>query len=115
LDNYPISSNSLEKFYYINGNLLGQQYKEYLSDYSTWEQKGHAQQWLLFPDNIGPFLSLDETALSNGELYTILTNKDSKGKKGTIVAIIEGTEAKKVIEAGQPHLKAPKFVPIFGI
>jgi hypothetical protein len=26
-------------------------------------------------------LSIDETALSNGELYTILTNKAAKGKE----------------------------------
>jgi hypothetical protein len=42
-------------------------------------------------------LSIDETSLSNGELYTILTNKANKGKKGTIVAIIAGTKAETVI------------------
>jgi len=98
LDNYPISSNSLEKFFYIDGNHFGQQYKEYLSSYKTWDQKDHAQQWLLFPENIGPRLSLDETSLSKGELYTILTNKAAKGQKGTLVAIIEGTESASVIE-----------------
>jgi len=98
LDNYPISSNSLEKFYYINGDLLGQQYKEYLSSYKTWDQKDHAQQWILFPDNIGPYLSIDETSLSNGELYTVLTNKEGKGKKGTMIAMIEGTVAESVID-----------------
>jgi transposase len=47
-----------------------------------------------FPENIGKRLSIDETALSNGELYTILTNnKAAKGKKGTIVAMIAGTKA----------------------
>jgi hypothetical protein len=38
-----------------------------------------------FPENIGKRLSIDETSLSNGELYTILTNKAAKGKKGAIV------------------------------
>lgn len=98
MDNYPISSNSLEKFFYIDGNHFGQQYKEYLSGYKAWDQKDHAQQWLLFPENIGPHLSLDETSLSKGELYTILTNKAAKGQKGTLVAIIEGTESTSVIE-----------------
>lgn len=97
MDNYPISSNSLEKFFYIDGNQFGQQYKEYLSEYKTWDQKEHASEWILFPDNIGPNLSLDETALSNGELYTVLTNKEGKGKKRTLIAMIEGTEADKVI------------------
>ena len=97
MDNYPISSNSLEKFFYIDGNQLGQQYKEYLSGYKTWDQKEHASEWILFPDNIGPYLSLDETALSNGELYTVLTNKEGKGQKGTLIAMVEGAEADKVI------------------
>jgi transposase len=97
LDDYPISSNSLEKFYYINGNQFGQQYKDFLSDYKNWEQKDHAQEWMLFPENIGTKLSIDETALSNGELYTVLTNKAGKGQKGTLVAIVEGTQSDNII------------------
>jgi len=97
LDNYPISSNSLEKFFYVDGDQLGQQYKEFLSNYKTWDQKEHAQEWILFPNNVGPYLSLDETSLSNGELYTILTNKAGKGRKGTLIAMIEGTESASVI------------------
>jgi hypothetical protein len=42
-------------------------------------------------------LSIDETYLSNEELYTILTNKAAKGKKGAIVAMIAGTKAQTVI------------------
>lgn len=53
---------------------------------------------MLFPDNIGAQLSIDETSLSNGELYTILTNKAGKGRKGTIVAMIEGTGSDQIIE-----------------
>lgn len=97
MDNYPISSNSLEKFFYVDGDQLGQQYKEFLSSYKTWDQKEHAQEWILFPNNVGPYLSIDETSLSNGELYTILTNKAGKGRKGTLIAMIEGTESASVI------------------
>ena len=89
----------MEKFYYINGNHFGQQYKDYLSDYNQWSQKEHAHEWIVFPENIGANLSLDETSLSNGELYTILTNKAAKGKKGALVALIEGTQSDKVIKA----------------
>ena len=49
-------------------------------------------------DNIGPYLSIDETALSKGELYTIITNKRAKGKKGSIVAIFAGTKVEPIIE-----------------
>lgn len=51
---------------------------------------------MLFPQNIGKQLSLDETALSHGELYTILTNKAAKGKEGAIVAIVAGTASEFV-------------------
>lgn len=37
-------------------------------------------------------------ALSQGELYTIVTNKNAKGKKGSLVAIVAGTKANVVIE-----------------
>jgi transposase len=42
-------------------------------------------------------LSIDETSFSNGELYTIVTNKSGKGRKGTIVAMVAGTKADTVI------------------
>jgi len=57
------------------------------------EQKAHASNWLLFPDNMGKHLSIDQTAFSNGELYTIVTNKKAKGKKGALVAMVNGTKA----------------------
>jgi hypothetical protein len=55
-----------------------------------WNQKSHAKEWLIFPENIGKRLSIDETSLSNGELYTILTNKAAKGKKGDQVKKLWG-------------------------
>ncbi|MEA5261087.1 transposase, partial [Arcicella aquatica] len=60
-------------------------------------QKEHAEDWMLFCDNVGSHLSIDETALSNGELYTIVTNKQAKGRKGAIVAMIKGTVAEDII------------------
>ena len=47
---------------------------------------------------MGTHLSIDEVALSQGELYTIVTNKKAKGKKGCLVAVIAGTKAEYVIE-----------------
>jgi transposase len=35
--------------------------------------------------------------LTNGELYTILTNKSAKGKKGSVIAMVKGTKAEDVI------------------
>lgn len=95
MDTYPIPAQSLEKYYHIDGRQLERHYKEHLSDYSTWQEKTHAEQWLIFPENLGSHLSIDETSISNGELYTIVTNKAAKGRKGALVAIIEGTNSEK--------------------
>lgn len=67
-----------------------------MSDFHTWNQLSHAEDWILYPDNIGEFMSIDETSVSQGELYTVLTNKAAKGQKGAIVAIIRGTDCAKV-------------------
>lgn len=99
MDTYPIPAQSLEKFFHLNGAQLERHYKEHLSDYASWSEKDHAEKWLVFPENIGPDISIDETSLSNGELYTILTNKAAKGRKGALVAIIKGTSSQTVIEA----------------
>ena len=50
----------------------------------------HAEEYIVFPGNIGEDLSLDETCLSNGEVYTVLTNKAAHGRKGCLVAMIKG-------------------------
>ena len=47
---------------------------------------------MLFPENIGKHLSIDEVAVTNGELYTIITDKAAHGKRGALVAMIEGTK-----------------------
>jgi transposase len=95
---YTVFAACLQKYYHVNGAQLERHYREHLSDCSTWEQKEHAEEWLLFPQNMGTHLSIDETSLSDGELYTIVTNKTAMGKKGAIVAIVEGTESDKVIK-----------------
>ena len=77
---------------------MQKQYKDYLSDFKSWGQKQHAKEWLLFAQNLGSHLSLDETAFSNGDLYTILTNKKAKGKKGALVAMVRGTKAETAIK-----------------
>ena len=42
-------------------------------------------------------MSLDETCLSNGEVWTFLTNKDGHGGKGTLAAAIPGTKSDEII------------------
>ena len=50
---------------------------------------------------------MDETCLSNGDVYTILTNKAAKGRKGALVAMIRGvaTDVASEILRRIPHRK----------
>ena len=76
--------------YGVNGSTLRRQYKDVISDFSNWKQRVHAHEYILFPKNVGRDLSLDETCLSDGEVYTVLTNKDAHGRKGCLIAMIRG-------------------------
>lgn len=42
-------------------------------------------------------MSIDEVCLSEGELFTFLTNKAGRGKKGSLVASIKGTLTKDIV------------------
>ena len=75
----------------MDGIQLERHYKEHLSDFTNWSAAEHAEEWLIFPENTGTHLSIDETSLSNGELYTVITNRAARGRKGSLVAVIEGT------------------------
>ena len=46
---------------------------------------------------MGADLSIDESCLRSGEVYTFLTNKDGHGGPGSLVAVIHGTKAETVI------------------
>ena len=80
----------------LKGQTLRKQYKEKISDYRNWEQLEHAEEYMLFPNNFGKDMSLDETSLSNGEVYTILTNKAAHGGKGALAAMVCGVASDTV-------------------
>ena len=88
---------TLEEFYHIDCHTFEKQYKEVLSGYRNWEQLSHADEWMLFPENIGPHLAIDETSLSNGELYTFVTNPDACTRECSLVAVVAGTKSEDVI------------------
>jgi transposase len=100
--------------YHVDGSLLSRQYKNHISDYLEWDQEPHAWEYVLYGQNLGSHLSIDETSLSQGELYTIVTNKEGKGKKGSLVAMIKGIKAEEVIFYLQklPHSKRLKVQEI---
>ena len=88
---------TLEDFYHIDGHTFEKQYKETLSGFRQWDQLEHADEWLLFPENIGPRLAIDESSLSGGELYTFVTNREARTREQSLVAVVAGTKAEDVI------------------
>ena len=67
-----------------------------ISGFRSWGQLAHADEYLLFPENFGADMSLDETCLSNGDVYTILTNKAAHGGKGALAAVVHGVASDTV-------------------
>ena len=77
---------------------MARHYKNHLSGFYDWDQLKHSKQWILYADNVGERLCLDEVALSDGELYTVLTNADAKSQKGSLIAMIQGVKSSEVIK-----------------
>ncbi len=96
----------METYLGVNGRNFQRQYKDKISDYHSWKQGTYAQQYIVYPKNLGPYLSIDETSLSNGELYTIITNNARKGLKGTIVGLFKGTQSADIIKLILEHYPA---------
>lgn len=97
MDTQAHSIHTISSFYGIKTSKLRRYYRDKLSGFQHWEHRDNATAGLVFPQNIGSHLSIDETCLSQGELYTVVTNKQAKGKKGTIVAILKGTKSETII------------------
>lgn len=90
MDTYPVTAQCVGRFFQTDGKYLGRAYKEHLSGFEDWEQKEHADEWLLLEQNMGERLSIDETMLHH-DLFTFLSNKEGHCKKGTLVAAVKGT------------------------
>jgi transposase len=88
---------NIASFYGINSQKLQRHYKHRVSGYKEWEYMNHAQEYLLYPENVTETMSIDEVSLSKGELYTFVTNKKVNAKnRKSLVAVINGTEAKVI-------------------
>lgn len=92
----PIST--IARYHKVQPEKLRRSYKKNLSDFKQWEQKPHCEEYLIYPENITEQLAIDEVSLSKGELYTFITSKKHKTNQRKLVAVINGTEAKTMIE-----------------
>ena len=83
---------------------LGEHYRDHLSGYD----ETTASEELFFPENLGKRETIDETGLIHGELYTIVTNKDT----GKLVALMEGTKASEITAKLMDHFPVEKRMQV---
>lgn len=68
METSPVTYRMLEEYYHINAHThIRKTIQGTLSGFRDWEQLDHADKWLLFAENIGPHMAIDESSLSNGE------------------------------------------------
>jgi transposase len=99
VDTRPDTMSNIASYFGVSSQKLQRHYKHKVSGFKDWSQLVHAEDYLIYPENITDKLSIDEVSLSKGELYTFVTNKNVKVKnKKSVVAVINGTEAKTIQE-----------------
>ena len=91
MDTMPVSASSLARYFRIDAGNLSRCYKGTLSGFTNWEQARHADSWGLLERNVGVSLSICETELG-GSVRTIVSNPEAKGGKGSLVAVIKGSD-----------------------
>lgn len=92
-----MSIKHIAQMYCVNGKYFADLYRNKLSGYVDWCETELCCGFYFNGSNIGPHMSIDETCLSNGEVWTFLTNKDGHGGKGTLAAAIPGTKSDEII------------------
>lgn len=83
--------------YCVNGKYFAELYRNKLSGYAEWCEDELCCGFCFNAADIRPYMSLDETCLSNGEVWTFLTNKDGHGGRGTLAAAIPGIKSDETI------------------
>lgn len=97
VESTALSIKHIAQMYCVNGKYFADLYRNKLSGYHDWRDDELCCGFYFNAANIGPYMSLDETCLSNGEVWTFLTNKDGHCGKGTLAAAIPGTKSDEII------------------
>ena len=92
-----LSIKHIAQMYCVNGKHFADLYRNRISGYADWCESELCSGFYFNAANIGPYMSLDETCLSNGDVWTFLTNKDGHGGRGTLAAAIPGTKSDEII------------------
>lgn len=92
-----LSIKHIAQMYCVNGKYFADLYRNRISGYADRCEQALCCSFYFNAATIGPCMSLDETCLSNGEVWTFLTNKDGHGGKGTLAEAIPGTKSDGII------------------
>ena len=92
-----LSVRLIAQMYCVSGKHIAEIYRNRISGYAQWCENELYCGFYFNTANIGPYMSLDETCLSNGEVWTFLTNKDGHGGRGMLAAAIPGTKSDEII------------------
>ena len=95
MDTMPVSASSLARCFKIHAGNLSRCYKWTLSGFTEWEQTPHADSWMLLERNVGASLSIGQTELG-GSVRTVVSNAEAKGGRGSLVAVIKGSDPDNV-------------------
>jgi transposase len=98
LDGSAVSTNSVARNNGVDPDCLSSNYKDHISDFAHWDQKDHCEKWLVYPENIGSHVCIDETSLSKGELYTFVSNADARTQKGALISLTAGVKSDDISE-----------------
>ena len=99
VDTTALSIRHIAQMYCVNGKYFADLYRNKLSGYAEWCEDELSCGFYFNAANIGPYMSLDETCLSNGEVWTFLTNKDGHGGR---VPLPQQSPARKAMESSPP-------------
>lgn len=91
-----LSISHIAQMYCVRGKYFADLYRNKISGFNEW-LSGEYLGFYINRANMGPYLSIDETCLSNGEVWTFITNKDAKCGNGSLVAAIPGTKSENII------------------
>lgn len=98
IESEPVEISRVAKMNFLEPKTLEKQYKEKFSNFREWEKEVNPEA-LVYPQNFGKWMSIDEVALSKGELYTVITKKEKHGRKGSLAGLIKGTKNEVVSKA----------------
>ena len=87
-----LSIKHIAEMYCVNGKHFADLCRNNISGYTDWRDNELSCGSYFNAANIGSTMSLDVTCLSNGEVWTFLSNEDGHGGKGTLAASILGTK-----------------------